>query len=93
MPVVEKLHRDGWRLGVITQRGRSGAESFLREHGLAEMFPVIVAGDDGHGRKPGPSLNTTPRSYSFKIRKETERKKITSATMAMVVIMFFLLII
>lgn len=54
LPVVEKLHRDGWRLGVITQRGRSGAESFLREHGLAEMFPVIVAGDDGHGRKPGP---------------------------------------
>jgi HAD superfamily hydrolase (TIGR01549 family) len=53
-PVVKKLYQDGWRLGVITQRGHAGAESFLTDHGLAEFFPVIVAGDDGHGRKPGP---------------------------------------
>lgn len=43
-----------WRLGVITQRGRSGAQRFLEGHELSERFPVLIAGDDGFGRKPAP---------------------------------------
>ena len=43
-----------WRLGVITQRGRQGAVRFLTEHRLIHLFDVIVAGDDGQGRKPSP---------------------------------------
>ena len=52
-PVLETLHAQGRRLGVITQRGRTGADRFLREHDLARFFGVVVAGDDGYGRKPG----------------------------------------
>ena len=50
---VERLHTGGWRLGIITQRGRVGADRFVSTHGLSSYFPVIIAGDDGHGRKPG----------------------------------------
>ncbi len=53
LPTVEHLYASGWRLGIITQRGRVGADRFVVEHGLAPYFPVIIAGDDGHGRKPG----------------------------------------
>lgn len=41
-----------YRLGIITQRGRSGAETFLAEHELLEHFDTIICGDDGFGRKP-----------------------------------------
>jgi len=51
-PVLGHLRRDGWKLGIITQRDRAGADRFLRTHGLLESFPVIIAGDDGLGRKP-----------------------------------------
>ena len=51
-PAIDALVQCGYRLGVITQRGREGAERFLDEHEIRSHFPVIVAGDDGHGRKP-----------------------------------------
>ena len=51
-PVLADLHTAGYTLGVITQRGRTGAEQFLAEHRLDGYFGVLVAGDDGHGRKP-----------------------------------------
>ncbi len=54
LPLLEALVGDHWRLGVITQRSRAGAVRFLREHGLLERFQIIVAGDDGYGRKPAP---------------------------------------
>lgn len=53
-PVLADLHAAGYALGVITQRGRVGAEQFLAEHGLDGYFGVLIAGDDGHGRKPTP---------------------------------------
>ncbi len=73
LPVVTHLRRDGWKLGIITQRDRVGADRFLRTHGLLDAFPVVVAGDDGLGRKPdaGPfltavtKLNTTPSQAIF----------------------------
>jgi FMN phosphatase YigB (HAD superfamily) len=27
---------------------------FLVKHNIAHCFPVLIAGDDGHGRKPAP---------------------------------------
>jgi HAD superfamily hydrolase (TIGR01549 family) len=54
LPLLEKLSAGAWRLGVITQRGRRGATRFLDEHGLLDRFRIIVAGDDGFGRKPAP---------------------------------------
>ena len=53
-PVLEQLRAAGHTMGIITQRGRDGAERFLAEHGIADYFAVLVAGDDGHGRKPTP---------------------------------------
>ena len=53
-PVLADLHTAGYTLGIITQRGREGAERFLAEHEIADYFAVLVAGDDGHGRKPTP---------------------------------------
>lgn len=51
-PVIKKLRAVGWRLGIITQRGRAGAERFLISHELQDDFDVLIAGDDGFGRKP-----------------------------------------
>ncbi|MBI3957252.1 MAG: HAD family hydrolase [Chloroflexi bacterium] len=55
LPVLEALLDADLHLGIITQRNRSGAERFLDEHGLAHHFPVLIAGDDGYGRKPAPA--------------------------------------
>jgi phosphoglycolate phosphatase-like HAD superfamily hydrolase len=51
-PVITELRAAGWQLGIITQRGRAGAEHFLDKHGLHDDFDVLIAGDDGFGRKP-----------------------------------------
>jgi HAD superfamily hydrolase (TIGR01549 family) len=54
LPLLQELSAMPWNLGVITQRGRMGATRFLRDHGLLDRFHIIVAGDDGFGRKPAP---------------------------------------
>ncbi len=54
LPLLETLANGPWRLGMITQRGRRGALRFLDDHNLSDRFKVIIAGDDGHGRKPDP---------------------------------------
>ena len=51
-PLLEQMRSHDWRLGIITQRSRVGAEKFLESHGMDDLFQTIVAGDDGHGRKP-----------------------------------------
>jgi FMN phosphatase YigB (HAD superfamily) len=51
-PVLDSLRGQGHTLGIITQRGRIGATRFLEEHGIHDYFDVLIAGDDGHGRKP-----------------------------------------
>ena len=53
LPLLLALQAQKRRLGVITQRGREGAEHFLESHGLTSVFETLIAGDDGHGRKPG----------------------------------------
>lgn len=52
--LLEQLRTDGFRLGIITQRGRKGTETFLTEHGIGDHFETVVCGNDGHGRKPTP---------------------------------------
>lgn len=72
-PTLARLASGPWRLGIITQRGRGGATQFLADHGLLELFAVIVAGDDGRGRKPAAEpfqhamsvLDTSPRKTVF----------------------------
>lgn len=50
--VLTSLSSAGWKMGIITQRSRAGACRFLTSHDLLARFPVVIAGDDGHGRKP-----------------------------------------
>ncbi len=54
-PILDALAKRGCRLGVITQRPRYGAAKFLADLGILERFEVLIAGDDGHGRKPTPA--------------------------------------
>jgi len=71
--VLDRLRAEGWRMGIITQRSREGATRFMQAHNLAETFPVLIAGDDGLGRKPDANpfhvaldkLNTTPSQAIF----------------------------
>ncbi len=53
-PVLRALRERGWCLGIITQRSRESTLRFLEHHGLTQAFAVVVAGDDGVGRKPRP---------------------------------------
>lgn len=56
--LLKCLDDSGYQMGIITQRGRRGTESFLEEHGIGHHFKSVVCGNDGHGRKPtsGPFL-------------------------------------
>lgn len=54
LPLLLHLHKIGLPLGIITQRDRPAAQRFLTEHNLSHCFSVLIAGDDGHGRKPTP---------------------------------------
>lgn len=54
VPLLRSLRQTALPLGIITQRDRLGAQHFLVEHNLDHCFAVLIAGDDGHGRKPTP---------------------------------------
>ncbi len=54
LPLLLNLRKTALPLGIITQRDRLGAQRFLAEHNLHTCFSVLIAGDDGHGRKPAP---------------------------------------
>jgi len=53
-PLLAQLETAKLSLGIVTQRDRRGALRFLSAHSLTRCFPVLVAGDDGCGRKPAP---------------------------------------
>ncbi len=39
-------------VAVVTNRGRLSLDVLLEQSGLADLLPVVVAADDGFGRKP-----------------------------------------
>lgn len=51
---LETLLGHELKLGIITQRGRRATLQYLHDHDLHRNFDVLVAGDDGFGRKPAP---------------------------------------
>ena len=55
LPLLAHLAETDLPMGIITQRDRRGALQFLAEHRLDTRFPVLIAGDDGLGRKPAPA--------------------------------------
>lgn len=54
-PLVERLKREGWILGIATGKARRGVEHFLRSHGFQGVFDCAFCADDGPG-KPDPHM-------------------------------------
>lgn len=52
--LLERLHFDGARLAVCTNKGTAHAESLLRACGLAGRFDAVVGADTCGRRKPDP---------------------------------------
>jgi phosphoglycolate phosphatase len=52
---LERLAQDGHRLGLCTNKPLAATRAVLGHLGLAAFFPVIVAGDGPHPRKPDPA--------------------------------------
>ncbi|MCF6215667.1 MAG: HAD-IA family hydrolase [Emcibacter sp.] len=53
--MLEKLHGDGFILGVATGKSRRGLTNTLKNHGLGDFFMTLNTADDGPG-KPHPSM-------------------------------------
>lgn len=59
--IVEGVHemlktlQGRYRLGVITTRGEADARAFLRQHGLVDVFEILVTRESVHRLKPHPA--------------------------------------
>lgn len=56
VPFVEELARRGVRLAVGSSAPRANIEVVLERAGLAERFPVVIAGEDVGHSKPHPEV-------------------------------------
>lgn len=73
LELLEKLHKSGRRLAVVTGVERVLMEYTLKEFGLNREFEVMVGGDDVHNAKPDPEgvklalakLKVSPRGSIF----------------------------
>jgi pyrophosphatase PpaX len=52
--VIERLHADGVRLGVVTAKMRATAELAFGRLGVSHLFEVLVGGDETELHKPNP---------------------------------------
>lgn len=52
--MVQRIHRGGRRLGVVTSKNNAGARRGLRLVGLEELMSVVVGADDVTRHKPDP---------------------------------------
>lgn len=52
--VLERLHAEGYPLGVVTSKAGEGARRGLATSGLARFFPVVISCDDTERHKPDP---------------------------------------
>ncbi len=51
---LRELRARGFKLGVVSSKMRAGLERGLNIYQLAELFDVIIAGDDCENHKPHP---------------------------------------
>lgn len=51
---VQKLHEDGYKLGIVTTKVRITVEMGLKLTNLAQFFDVVVTLDDVQNAKPDP---------------------------------------
>jgi len=52
---LDVLHRNEFRLAVVTNKPVFAANKILKALSLAEFFPVVVGGDSAQQRKPHPA--------------------------------------
>lgn len=55
LAALDALEADGWRLAVVTGKGRRGLLTVLDAHGIRHRFVTLKSADDGPG-KPDPTL-------------------------------------
>jgi phosphoglycolate phosphatase len=53
--ILERLHRDGWKIAMATGNSRKGVGRLLENHNWADLFVSTHCADDGPG-KPHPSM-------------------------------------
>lgn len=53
-PYLDRLRRQGLRLGVMTNDTEYGARAHLGAAGVLERFDFVAGFDSGHGAKPAP---------------------------------------
>jgi len=54
LPVVERLHAEGRRLGIVTAKRRATVELAFAVCPLGHLFEVVVGSDDTERHKPHP---------------------------------------
>ena len=55
VPVLETLQRDGFKLGVVTNKVEGLSRDVIKLLGLDAFFPVLIGGDTLPVRKPDPA--------------------------------------
>jgi phosphoglycolate phosphatase len=58
MQGLERLHEAGFKLAVVTNKPRFFTEQLLERVGIDRFFDAVVAGDDGHRKKPEGDMLT-----------------------------------
>ena len=51
---LDALHKEGYRLALVTNDSESSARQSLQDLGIADLFCAIVGSDSGFGAKPDP---------------------------------------
>jgi HAD superfamily hydrolase (TIGR01549 family) len=54
--LLKDLHAAAVPLAVVTGRGRRSLDILLEQSGLSDLLEVVVAADDGFGRKPATDI-------------------------------------
>lgn len=52
---LRELAREGWAIGLCTNKPQVPAEAVLRAHGWMNLFQTVIAGDTLPQRKPDPA--------------------------------------
>lgn len=51
---ISSLRKKGLKLGIVSTKFRSRIEAILEEYGMAELFDIIIGGEDVLSHKPDP---------------------------------------
>lgn len=52
--VLHELHERGFRMAVATSRSRQSLEEYVAEYGIADLFDMLIGGNDVMHGKPSP---------------------------------------